>query len=156
MPSRPDPEEVRSAQGEAEGNRSGSATTTGEILRGIAAESSSLLAQEIELLRAELREKIALLQSYATAMAIGSALMVCAAFFLLSAVDEVFVAVLGTWFGSRVALWLAPLLLAVILGAGGVALLTRARGRLREKGLVPTQTIETLRENTTWIKERLK
>ena len=134
----------------------GDADSTATLLRGIIAESMRLLRQEIELARAELAEKAALLQRYLTGVAAGGALLACAFFFLLSALDRGFSAALATWMDERIAGWLAPLILAALLGGVGFWLLGNARRALRSEGLTPERTVETLRENTHWIKERLR
>jgi Putative Actinobacterial Holin-X, holin superfamily III len=126
------------------------------LVLGLIAESTNLIRQEIELARVELGEKIDLLKRYVTGMAVGVALLAVALFFLLSALDRGFATALATWMDDGVARWLAPLILAALLGGIGFRLLTSARRTLREEGLSPERTVETLRENTTWIKERLR
>ena len=126
------------------------------LLLGVLAESTRLLRQEIELARAELGEKVELARRYVAAMALAAALLACAFFFLLSALDRGFAAALATWVDDRVALWLAPLILAAVLGGAGYWLLASARRTLRAEGLTPEQTVESLRENTHWLKERLR
>ena len=127
-----------------------------KLVLGLIVESTNLIRQEIELARTELGEKLDLLRRYTTGMAIGVALLALAFFFLLSALDRGFTVALATWMDDRVALWLAPLILAALLGAIGFWVLTSARRTLRAEGLTPERTVETLRENTTWIKERLR
>jgi hypothetical protein len=158
MATRREPPEAGPEPGEEEERRieAEEDATTGRLLRGIIAESTSLLRQEIELARVELGEKIALLQRYATGMAVGVALLTVALFFLLSALDRGFSAALAGWMDDRVAMWLAPLILAALLGGIGFWLLASARRTLRAEGLAPERTVETLRENTNWIKERLR
>ena len=126
------------------------------LILGVIAESTNLIRQEIELARVELGEKVELLRRYVTGMAAGVALLAVAFFFLLSALDRGFAAALATWMDDGVALWLAPLILAAILGGIGFRLLTTARRTLRAEGLTPERTVQTLRENTNWIKERLR
>ena len=86
----------------------------------------------------------------------GVALLAVACFFLLSSLDRGFAALLASWMDDRIALWLAPLLLAAVIGGIGFWLLSSARRTLRAEGLTPERTVETLRENTNWIKERLR
>ena len=126
------------------------------LVLGLIAESTNLIRQEIELARVELGEKVDLLRRYVSGMAVGVALLACAFFFLLSALDRGFAAALAAWMDERIAVWLAPLILAALLGGIGYWLLTSARRTLRAEGLTPERTVETLRENTTWIKERLR
>jgi hypothetical protein len=126
------------------------------LVLGLITESTNLIRQEIELARVELGEKVDLLRRYVSGMAVGVALLACAFFFLLSALDRGFAAALATWMDERIALWLAPLILAALLGGIGYWLLASARRTLREERLTPERTVRTLRENTTWIKERLR
>ena len=158
MPTRREPSEGATEREEDEGT---DAEPTGDesvrtLVLGLIAESTNLVRQEIELARVELGEKVALLRRYVTGMAIGVALLACAFFFLLSALDRGFTAALAGWMDDRIALWLAPLILAALLGVIGFWLLSSARRTLRAEGLTPERTVETLRENTTWIKETLR
>ncbi|MBW3628230.1 MAG: phage holin family protein [Gemmatimonadetes bacterium] len=160
MATRREPPEAgpEQAEVEAEAETAGpdDAGSTAALLRGVIAESTRLLRQEIELARAEMGEKADLLQRYVAGVAAGGALLACAFFFLLSALDRGFGAALATWMDERIAGWLAPLILAAILGGVGFWLLSNARRALRSEGLTPERTVETLRENTHWIKERLR
>ncbi len=126
------------------------------LVLGLITESTNLIRQEIELARVEIGDKIDLLKRYVTGVAVGAALLACAFFFLLSALDRGVAAALATWMDERIALWLAPLILAALLGSIGYWLLASARRTLREERLTPERTVRTLRENTTWIKERLR
>ena len=158
MATRREPPEAGPERVEGEGSTAEAAAdeSTRTLLRGILAESTTLLRQELELARTEIGEKAALLQRYVTALAVAIALLACAFFFLLSALDRGFAAALATWMDDRIAVWLAPLLLAAFLGGVGGWLLARARRTLRAEGLTPERTVQTLRENTHWIKERLR
>jgi hypothetical protein len=127
-----------------------------KLVLSLIVESTNLVRQEIELARTELGEKVDLLRRYATGMAMGVALLAVACFFLLSSLDRGFAALLASWMDDRIALWLAPLLLAAVIGGIGFWLLSSARRTLRAEGLTPERTVETLRENTNWIKERLR
>ena len=157
MATRRKPEEAVAAQGEwVEGDGEGEGKVpTSRLVREIIAESGNLVRKEVELARAELGEKLSLLQKYLINLIVGCAILACALFFLLSALDRGFVSVLATFLDDSVAAWLAPLILALLLGAVGAWLVARARRMLRAEGLVPEKTMATLRENSTWIKERL-
>jgi hypothetical protein len=154
MPTRREPLEGDIEPGEGEG--AGADDSVRKLVLGLIVESTNLVRQEIELARTELGEKVDLLRRYVTGMAIGGALLTVAGFFLLSALDRGFAAALATWMDDGVALWLAPLILAALLGGIGFWLLMSARRTLRAEGLTPERTVETLRENRTWIKERLR
>jgi uncharacterized membrane protein YqjE len=159
MATGPEPEEelpTRDEEPVAEGVAGSAQPSIGEILRGIAAQAVALVRQEIELARTELGEKVGLLRRYVASMAVGAALLACAFFFLLSALSRGLGVALALLLDERIAVWLAPLLLALLLGAIGLRLLAGARRTLKAEGLAPEETVESLRENTTWIKERLR
>ena len=161
MATRREPEEAVPAQGElarevaGEPTGEGDAASTATLLRGILAGSGHLLRQEVELARVEIAEKLSLLQRQLVSLAAASALLAAAVFFLLSALDRGLGSALGEIMDRRIAAWLAPLILAVTLGLAGAWLLRRARKVLDAEGLLPEETMRSLKENTTWIKERL-
>jgi hypothetical protein len=158
MATRREPEDGVPTQGEGtgeagEGSGDGS---TGALLRGILAQAATLFRQEVELVRTEVGEKVGMVRRYATAMALGAVLLACAFFFLMSALSRGLGVALALLVDDRIAVWLAPLLLAMLLGGIGYWLLASARRTLRTEGLAPEETVQSLRENTTWIKERLR
>lgn len=51
--------------------------------------------------------------------------------------------------------WLAALILMAVTGAMAAWLAARGRALLAPSRLVPDQTITTVKENTTWVKQRL-
>ena len=128
----------------------------GVLLHALIGESGKLIRQEMELARTELAEKLALLQRYAVSMAVGGILFLAALFFLLSALISGFRVLLEAVVVPEVATWLAPLLLAVVLGLLGWAIVSGARRMLRIEGLTLSNTAASLRESTQWIKDRVQ
>lgn len=128
----------------------------GPLLLALVSESVKLIRQEIELARTEVGEKLALLQRYAVSLALGGILLLAALFFLLSALDHGFRVLLESVVAARVAVWLAPLLLALVLGGIGWLMVAGARRMLRAEGLTLSHTAASLRESTQWIKERVR
>jgi len=126
------------------------------LLYALVAESGKLVRQEVELARTELAEKVALVQRYAVSMALGGVLFLAALFFLLSALDHGFRVLLAAVVAAEVATWLAPLILAVLLGAVGWMMIAGARRTLRTEGLTLSHTAASLRESTQWIKDRVR
>jgi hypothetical protein len=55
-----------------------------------------------------------------------------------------------------VAAWLAALLVTIIVAAVGGLLVATGRNALKEADLVPRRTIETVREDADWAKERFQ
>jgi hypothetical protein len=128
----------------------------GVLLHAIIGESGKLVRQEMELARTELAEKLVLLQRYTVSMVLGGILFTAALFFLLSALDHGFRIVLEAVVASEVVTWLAPLLLALVLGLLGWAVIASARRMLRVEGLTLSNTAASLRESAQWIKKRVR
>jgi hypothetical protein len=117
------------------------------LLSDLASETILLFRQEIALLKAELREKIAKFGQGTAALAAGALVAFSGWLVLLSA------AVLGlaTWVHP----WLAALIVAVVVLALGIALLLLGKSRLDSQKLMPKRTLRSLREDEAWLRERL-
>lgn len=120
----------------------------GELVRDLAAETNTLMRQEIELAKAELSEKVKVAGKGAGMfgaagivglLALGS-LTACVIALLASALDHV---------------WLAALIVALVYGAIAAVLAMRGRDEIKEAApAVPERTIETLKEDVEWAKTR--
>jgi uncharacterized membrane protein YqjE len=117
----------------------------GELLKQLAGETSTLVRQELELAKAEMREKAAKAgpgfgMIGAAAGVVLLALMALTAFFIL-ALD------------GALANWLAALVVAVVYGAVAAVLYVRGKKRVDDAGSpAPRQTIETVKEDVEWAK----
>ena len=108
---------------------------------------SLLFRQEVELAKAELREKAQLLVP-GIAM-FGGALVLALA--VVGALTATLILVLATFLDD----WLAALVAALVVGAIALALVQIGRARLKAAGKpVPEQTIETVKEDVEWAKTR--
>lgn len=122
----------------------------GELVRDLAAETNTLMRQEIELAKAELGEKVRTAgrgagmfggAGVAALLALGS-LTACAIALLATALDHV---------------WLSALIVALLWAAGAAVLAMRGRDQVKEAAPpVPEQTVETLKEDVAWAKTRTK
>ncbi len=117
------------------------------LLSDLASDTILLFRQEIELLKAELREKIGKLGQGAAALVTGALIAFSGWLVLLAS------AVLGL--ATIVRPWLAALIVAVIVLALGVALLWFGKSRLDSQQLIPKRTLRSLREDEAWLRERL-
>jgi uncharacterized membrane protein YqjE len=119
----------------------------GEVARDLTKDLSLLVRQEVELARAELREKAQLLVP-GIAM-FGGALVLALA--VVGALTATLILVLATVLDD----WLAALVAAFLVGAIALALVQIGRARLKAAGSpVPEQTIETVKEDVEWAKTR--
>lgn len=121
--------------------------TVGSLVREIIDESRTLLRQEVELARTEIREKAERTWKGARFMGIGAAGIHASAFVLLAAAVLGFTLLLEGWLG---ALGAAAVSCAAVGGgaaAAGAILVRRGRRRL---DLLPRETVETIAENARW------
>ena len=121
----------------------------GDLLKGLSTDISALVRQEVALAKVEMNEKA---RTYAGA----SAMMVVAAMLALLAIGVLTACVilaidvaLPAWLAALI-VGVAYLVIAGILVLVGVALLRRA-GKP-----VPEQTIETIKEDVSWARQRAR
>jgi uncharacterized membrane protein YqjE len=119
--------------------------STGELVRDLSEQASTLVRKEVELAKVEMAEKgrkagagIGLLAGAAVA-----ALLMLGALtaFLVLALDE------------GMDTWLAALIVTVLWGVVAGALALVGREKLREMGTpVPEKTVESVKEDIEWLK----
>jgi uncharacterized membrane protein YqjE len=120
----------------------------GELVKGLAAETSTLVKQEIDLAKAEMTEKTK--KAGKGAGMFGAAGIV--GFLGLIALTACFIALLATAIDH---VWLAALIVAVVYAAiAGVLALTGKKEVQEATPPAPEQTVETLKEDVQWAKSR--
>jgi hypothetical protein len=130
--------------------------TIGSLLKSLCDNLLFLVRQEIMLARRELAENISQAGRHLTVMALGGAIALAGAIvLLLGCANGAAVGLEATGMDPEVAVWLGPLLLGAVVFAIGLGLVQGARHRLRSSSLVPTRTVQTLKEDSTWAKEKL-
>ena len=121
----------------------------GELAKELSSEVSTLVRKELELFRAEMREKgrqaVPGLELFGVAGVVGLAAAGAATAFLILVLDTFMPA------------WLAALTVTVVLGAIAVVLGMQGKRRVEEAGTpVPEQTIESVKEDVEWAKTQAK
>jgi uncharacterized membrane protein YqjE len=117
----------------------------GELLKELASETTTLVKQDLELAKAEMREKgrkagpgFGLIGA---AGAVGLLAAGALTAFLVLALDGV------------MPNWLAALIVAVVYGLIAVLLYVQGKGKVDDVGSpAPRQTIETVKEDVEWAK----
>lgn len=148
---RPDEGEVRYRPG-----TEGEERSIGSLLRELSSEASTLVRQEVELAKTEVSEKIGVFQRNLVSMAIGGAVLVAAIVVLVNAIGNGLIALFEGWVGLETAVWLAPLLLALVLGLVGWSLVKKATSAMKEEGVTPHRTAETLRDDKRWVERKVQ
>jgi hypothetical protein len=128
----------------------------GELLSSLASESSRLMREEIRLARAELIAKAAVYRRNFIKWLAGVALLIAAAVILFTAVNRGLTVLLAQAMELGLAVWISPLILAVVLGLVGRGLVTSAQRTLKEEGVTPRATVDSLREDKDFVVQELK
>ena len=122
--------------------------TVGELLRRLADQTTRLVRAEIALARTEMTDK---LRVYARAGgALGAAALLGLGAF--GALTTVIIAALAL----AMPVWAAALIVTVVYGAIAAVLTVRGQSVLREANPVPTETLESTKEDVAWTKTRVK
>lgn len=133
----------------------GNSLTT--LIRELRDETITLVRQEVALAKAELTEKVSRLTRNAVSLALGGVLALGAFGLLLLALRDLLgVGLVAMGVSQAVAIWLSPLILAIVIGGIGAALIVKAKNAMAAEGIAPQKTIETLREDKDWAKNRLQ
>jgi hypothetical protein len=115
----------------------------GELFSELSRETGILVKKEVELATTELTAKARTAGGHVGVIAAGGALAHAGVLVLLAAC-VIGLAQLG------VTPWLSAAIVAVVTMAVGYMLVNRGLANLRRTSVVPTQTIETLKETSTW------
>ncbi len=128
----------------------------GQILRDLRDETSALLRQEVDLAKTEMSEKISSAGRNLGSLAMGGSVAFAGALTLLAALTLGLISLLSQFLSRDVAMWLAPLLVGGILAAVGYSLVTKALQALKQEGIAPTKTTQSLKENKEWLASKMK
>lgn len=129
-------------------------TSIPQLVSELGRDTAHLVQQEIALAKAELRQSVATLLRGLAFVAAGGALALVAAFVLLDALVRGLTSLLALGLSLGVAVWLAPLIVALVFGSIGAAVILRGRKVLDGATLTPDQTVSSIKEAREWLKTR--
>jgi len=116
-----------------------------ELLKQLASETTTLVRQELDLAKAEVREKGRKAGPGFGLIGGAGAMALCA----FGALTAFFVLALD----GAIPNWLAALVVALVYGAIAAFLYLRGKEKVEDAGSpVPEQTVETLKEDVEWAK----
>jgi hypothetical protein len=118
------------------------------LLSGIVGDAQDLIRKEIALARQEVREELTTAKDAATALVIAGAILGVGGLFLLVTV-ALGLADLLDW-----PAWAGFGIVGLLFGIAGAIMLSSARQRMKQINPVPERTVETMKENIEWIKDR--
>lgn len=125
-------------------------TSLGELFRRLTSDTTDLLRSEVELAKAEARETGTRLAKDAARIGIAAAMALVG----MLALSAFLVIALGLALDGRY--WLSSLIVGVAAAGVGYVLLQSALRDIRERGVTPKQTIDSLRETAQWAKEEAR
>lgn len=128
----------------------------GQILRDLRDETSQLLRQEVDLAKTEISEKMSRLGTNLGSVATGGAVLFAGALVLLAALTLGLIALFSQFMDRDVAMWLAPLLVGGILAIVGYGMVKKALQALKQEGIAPQRTTQSLKENKEWLTAKMK
>lgn len=123
--------------------------STGELVKQLSEQTTTLVRKEIELAKAELSQK-GKVAGEGAGMFGGAAVVGLLA---LGALTAAIIALLDMAMG----LWVAALIVAIVYGAIAAVLALTGKDRVK-KGMppAPEQTVETVKEDVQWAKNQAK
>ena len=119
----------------------------GELFAALLKDTTTLVRQELTLAKAELGEKAAKVGRNVGLLAAGGAVAYAGMLAILAAIISLLAHAGMAW-------WAAALLVGVVVAAVGGFLISKGLNALKHEDLAPRQTLETIREDTQWIKDR--
>ena len=120
----------------------------GDLFGDLANDMSSLVRQEVALAKVELTQKAKYLGRNVGYLVIGGAVAYAALLALIAAAIMLLAKVVPDW-GSA-------LIVGAVVGAIGWMLIGKAMLALQQADLTPRETVETLKEDATWMKQQIK
>ncbi len=124
------------------------------LLKELRDEGTRLLRQEVALAKAEIGEKIDVYRRGLITLGIGVALMLAALLPLVETMVRGLTVLLEDALALETAVWLAPLIIAVVLGAVGYAVLRAGTHTVSEEDVVPHRTVDSLQEDKRWVEQK--
>ena len=128
----------------------------GTLIKNLTDESRTLIRQELELAKAEMSEKASKAGRNAAYLAIGGLIAHAGLLALIAAACVGSAIALDQVMDASIAYWLGPLIVGLVVGLIGYALVQKGISTLKNESFVPRQTMDSLRENKEWFKDHMK
>jgi hypothetical protein len=120
----------------------------GDLFGDLARDMGTLVSQEMALARTEITEK-------ATRAGKDIALLAVGGLVAYAGLLAIIAAVIVLMADRGVPLWASALIVGAIVAGIGYLLVQRGITALKHQDLTPSQTIESLKEDTRWAKEQV-
>jgi uncharacterized membrane protein (DUF2068 family) len=118
------------------------------LLMGLVSDLKGLALQEVRLATDEFTEELGKAKTAATSLALGSGLALIGGVLLIFMIVHVIAA-------AGLPLWASFGLVGALLVGASLYLLMRAKKAATDIHMVPLRTVQTMKENVSWIKEEV-
>ena len=129
-------------------NRSLENRPLGDLFGDLATDMSNLVRQEVTLAKVEITQKAKYVGRNVGYLVIGGAVAYAALLAIIAAIIMLLAKVVPNWG--------AALIVGVVVGGIGWMLIGKAMMALQQAELTPRETVETLKEDATWMKQQVK
>jgi len=119
----------------------------GDLFADLSRETQILLRQEMELAKTEISRKASQAGKASASLAIGS--------FIAYAGFLAIVAAIIIGLAALIPAWLSALIVGLVVVGIGYFFIQKGLNDLKPQELVPKQTIESLKETTTWAQDQI-
>lgn len=119
----------------------------GELFGRLTEDMSLLMRQEVQLVKAEMKETMSRATTDLVAVGGGGLVALAGGLTLVAALVLVLVAI-------GIAAWLSALIVGAVLAGVGFMMLKRGLNDLKHVDITPRRTVETLKDDVQWAKEQ--
>jgi Putative Actinobacterial Holin-X, holin superfamily III len=119
----------------------------GELFSELAAETGTLVRQEVALAQVELSAKAARVGKNVGYLAVGGAIGYAAVLAILAGV------IIGLSYFMPA--WLAAILVGLVVGIAAYVMISSGLTALKETNLKPEETVESIKEDAQWLKDQV-
>jgi hypothetical protein len=129
-------------------NRSMENRPLGDLFGDLATEMSNLVRQEVSLAKVEITQKAKYVGRNVGYLVVGGAVAYAALLAIIAAIIMLLARVMPNWG--------ATLIVGIVVAGIGWMLIGKAMMALQQADLTPHETVETLKEDATWMKQQIK
>ena len=119
----------------------------GDLFSELAAETSTLVRQEVALAQTELTQKATKVGKNVGFLVVGGAVGYAALLAIIAAV------IIGL--ANFIPAWASALIVGAVVGIVAYLLISSALTALKKTDLTPRETVETLKEDAQWLKNQV-
>lgn len=119
----------------------------GDLFSELAAETGTLVRQEVALAQVEITNKAAIVGKNIGYLVVGGAVGYAAMLVLLAAAVIIL--------GNLIPLWASALVVGIIVGIVAFFMVSSAMTELKKADLAPRETVESIKEDAQWLKNQV-